>query len=92
MRAESQHKLRTRFETKFQLDWSSDRDGHMWQTSKTTPFGWRTKEPPKRGLKVIIRVRERGVGEARTQMSRSQVSFLLKVWSINQQRQYHLES
>lgn len=50
------------------------------------------KEPPKRGLKVITRVRERGVGEARTQMSRSQVSFLLKVWSINQQRQYHLES
>ena len=58
--AESQQEPRTRFETKFQLDWGSDRDGHMWQTSKTTLFGWRTKEPPKRVLKVITRVREKG--------------------------------
>lgn len=36
--------------------------------------------------------RERGVGEALTHMSQSQVSFLLKVWSINQQRQHHLET
>lgn len=69
----------------------------MWQTSKTTLFGWRTKEPPKRVLKVITKVRVKasgagGGGEALTQMSQSQASFLLKVWSINQQQQHHLQT